>query len=246
LMVQVHLYLMLKKIIRSKTACRNNSFVFWKLKKKWRFWRVFRFYFLRSKKKIFFPKKNWLFNQRRIIWHQLSAMYGVKIKNWAYTSNKSKVIFNSKFGSVLCKLELRLNILMTRMGFVNKLRQADSLIFGGKVSVNSVIKYKRYPTRAGDLISFIIPSLKMRGLKRLKKLRWRRFKWNKWKRQSKKNFFRRLYFLLKKNFIFNFMEINYYYCFGILLRRPLLGEIIYRNKKRLLTSRLLQKIYFLY
>jgi hypothetical protein len=58
--------------------------------------------------------------------------------------------------------------------------------------------------------------------------------------------FRRIYFLLKKSFIFNFMEINYHYYFSILLRYPLLGEISYRNKKRLLTSRLLQKIYFLY
>jgi hypothetical protein len=52
--------------------------------------------------------------------------------------------------------------------------------------------------------------------------------------------------LLKKNFIFNFMEINYNYYFSILVRYPLLGEISYRNKKRLLTSCLLQKIYFLY
>lgn len=247
-MVQVHLYLklMLKKIIRSKSASRNKSFILWKLKKKWRFWRVFRFYFLKSKKKNFFPKINWLFNQRRIIWHQLAVMYGKKIKNQAYTNHKSKVIFDSKFGSVLCKLELRLNILMVRMGFVNKLQQSDVLISNSKVIVNTSVKHKRYSVRTGDLISFRISSLKLRDLKRFEKLRWRKLKWKNWKKKSIIKKFRRIYFLLKKSFILNFMEINYQYYFSILLRYPMLGEISYRNKKRLLTSRLLQKIYFLY
>ena len=55
-----------------------------------------------------------------------------------------------------------------------------------------------------------------------------------------------MYFSLKKSFIFNFMEINYYYFFSILIRYPLLGEISYRNKKDFLTTFLLQKVYFLY
>ena len=237
---------MLRKIIRSTVVNSNNSFTLRKLKKKWRFWRVFRFYFLRSKKKTFFPKKNWLFNQRKIIWHQLSTMYGKRIKNLAYKTSKSKVIFNSKFGSVLCKLELRLNVLMVRMGFVNKLQLVNRFISGGKVSVNFIIKDKKYSVRIGDLISFIMPSLKKDNLKRFKKHQWRRLKWNKWKIQSKKKKSRRLYVVLKKNVLFNFMEINYYHYFGLLLRCPLLGEIVYRNKKRLLISRLLQKIFFIY
>jgi hypothetical protein len=95
-------------------------------------------------------------------------------------------------------------------------------------------------------VSFIISSLKVRHLKRFKKLRWRRFRWKKWKKKSITNKFRRIYLFLKKSFIFNFMEINYQYYFSILVRYPLLGEITYRNKKQLLTLRLLQKIYFLY
>lgn len=237
---------MLKKITPLKISNCNKNFVLWKLKKKWRFWRVFRFYFLRSKKKIFFPKINWLFNQRRIIWHQLGVMYGKKIKNLAYVNHNSKVTFNTKFGGVLCKLELRLNVLILRMGFVNKLQQADFIISTGKCVVNNVIKHKRYFLSAGDLTAFKITYLKTRDLKRFKKLRWRSFKWKKWKKKSKKKKFRRIFFLLKKNFIFNFMEINYNYYFSILVRYPLLGEISYRNKKRLLTSCLLQKIYFLY
>jgi ribosomal protein S4 len=98
-------------------------------------------------------------------------MYGKKIKNQAYTNHKSKIIFSSKFGSVLCKLELRLNVLMVRMGFVNKLQQSDVLISKSKVIVNNNIKHKRYSVRIGDLISFIISSLKVRDLKRFEKLR---------------------------------------------------------------------------
>lgn len=246
-MVQVLLYLMLKKIIRSKAKNYTKQFVFRKLKKKWRFWRVFRFYFLRTKKKHFFPKIKWLFNQRRIIWHQLAVIYGKKIKNWAYTNHKSKIIFNSKFGSILCKLELRLNILMLRMNFVNKLQQADSFISDGNIVVNGVCKHKRYSLQKSDVISLKFSILKIGDSKRFKKLRWKPHNWRKWRRKTRKNQKRRnMYYLLRKNFLFNFMEINYYYYFGILLRFPLLGEIVSRNKKNLLTSRLLQKILFIY
>jgi ribosomal protein S4 len=98
-------------------------------------------------------------------------MYGKKIKNLAYTKHKSKVIFNSKFGGVLCELELRLNVLMLRMGFVKKLQQADFIISAGRFVVNNVIKHKRHSLSVGDLTSFKISSLEVLDLKRFKKLR---------------------------------------------------------------------------
>jgi ribosomal protein S4 len=98
-------------------------------------------------------------------------MYGKKIKNLAYTNHKSRVTFNSKFGFILSKLELRLNVLMLRMGFVNKLQQADFIISLGEFVVNNVIKHKRYSLLVGDLTSFNISSLKVRAFKRFKKLR---------------------------------------------------------------------------
>jgi ribosome-associated protein YbcJ (S4-like RNA binding protein) len=57
------------------------------------------------------------------------------------------------------------------MGFVNKLRKSDDLISNNKVLVNNSTKNKRYSVRIGDLVSFIISSLKVRHLKRFKKLR---------------------------------------------------------------------------
>lgn len=233
---------MLKKI-RSKALIRQKSIL--KKLKKWRFWKVFKYYFLRSKKKNYFTKISWFYNQRRIIWHHFMIIYGKKIKNLAYTNNKSKKIFNTKFGSILCKLELRLNVLVLRIGFVNKLQQANYLISNSKILINSIKKHKNYFVRIKNIISFS-QYLKIRDLKRFKKIRWRRLKWNKWKKQYKNKKFRYIFYLLKKNFTFNFMEVNYYYYFSILLKIPSLGEISYSNKKKFLTLRLLQKIYFLY
>jgi ribosomal protein S4 len=104
-----------------------------------------------------------------MVWHQLVATYGKKIKNLVYTKHKSKKIFNSKFGEVLCKLELRLNILVLRVGFVNTLRLADLSVYNGSLMINFKIKHKRYLVRINDLISFSILFLKVQDLKRLKK-----------------------------------------------------------------------------
>ena len=81
------------------------------------------------------------------------------------------MIFNSKFGSILCKLELRLNVLMLRMNFVNKLQQADSLISNGSITVNGTPKHKRYSLRKNEVISLEFSTLKAGISKRFKKLR---------------------------------------------------------------------------
>jgi len=226
---------------------KSRGFIRRKLKKKWRFWRMFKFFFLRRKKKFFFPKIRWLFSQKRIIWHQLSTMYGKNIKNRAYNNFKSKIIFNTKFAFVLSKLELRLNILLLRMSFVNKLLQANVVILKKKIKINSIIKHQNYLVSIGDLINYIPIDICFKNDIRRNKLKWYRFKWVKWKKiVKKKKKFNRIFFSLKKNFVFNYVEINYIFFSAILLKYPLLGEISYRNKKRLLVTSLLKKIYFLY
>ena len=239
---------MFNKVVCVKKK-KFRSFKLRKLKKKWRFWRLFKFYFLRRKKKFFFSKIRWLFNQKRMIWHQLSTMYGKNIKNEAYVNHKSRVIFNSKFGSILCKLELRLNVLVLRMFFVSKLQHANSLIAQKQIKVNGIVKQKKYLVSTGDLITYISSfrkSSKLRRLEKFRRPRWYKRKFWRQRVKHKKITSKQIYFFLRKNFVFNFMEINYYYFSSVLLRHPLLGEISYRNKKQLLTSRLLQKIYFLY
>jgi len=223
----------------------------WKVKKKWRFWRLFKSQFLRHKKKYFFFKIKWIFNQKRILWHQLSVIYGKKIKNRAYRTSKSKVIFNSKFANILCKLELRLNILLLRTHFVNKILQADNLISRKKVVVNGVSKHKQYLVSEGDLVEVLVTHRKAKKKEREKN--WKYWKWRKWvknqlkkKKENPRMNFRKTFFGIKKNFIFNFTEINYYSSSFFLLRTPQLGEISYRNKRLFLVSNLLRKIYFVY
>ena len=49
-----------------------------------------------------------------------------------------------------------------------------------------------------------------------------------------------------QNLIINYMQIHYNIYSGILLRKPLLGEILLSNYKRMLSKNLLKKIYTLY
>lgn len=239
---------MLSLIVGSKKK-KIRSFIRWKLKKKWRFWRTFKFYFLRRKKNFYFLKINWLFNQKRIIWHQLSTIYGKNIKKKVYGNYKTKTLFNSKFGFILRKLEVRLNILLLRMYFVKKLLQANFLIKYRQIEVNGLFKHKHYLINVGDLITYKSNTLTKNRLISLKKKdKWNRFKRrnHKWKAKKNDKFSYIFFSLRRKNFIFNFMEINYIFFLSILLRYPLLGEISYCNKKQLLKAVLLRKIYFLY
>ena len=147
---------------------------------------------------------------------------------------------------ILRKLELRLNILLVRLHFVTKLLQADILILKNKVRVNGKIKHKGYIVFVGDLITYHKNDTYSQRFKKLKRIpitiKRRKIKKKNLKKKRKVN----MYFLLRKNFILNFMEINYYYFSAILLRNPCLGEISYRNKKQLLISTILKKIYFIY
>ena len=241
---------MLVKTVRNKIKTFN-SFKRWKLKKKWRFWRVFKFYFLRRKKKFHFFKTKWLFNRKRIIWHQLSVMYGKNIKKKTFNNYKSKSLFNSQFGLILCKLELRLNILLVRTYFATKLLQANFLIEIKKIKVNGLFKHKNYVVSVGDLIYFMENNFLWRKTVnqslRYKRIKNLQYKWRVWRRKQKnKTNFKHIFFLVRKNFIFNFCEINYCFFSFIILRKPIFGEISCRNKKQLITSSLLRKIYFLY
>ena len=131
---------------------------------------MFKFYFLRRKKKIFFTKLKWFFYQKRIIWHQLATIYGKKIKNLVYSNHKVKTIFNSKFGKILSKLELRLNIIIIRLGFVNKLLEANELIKNKEVLVNGLVKNKYYIISVSDLLLLkpmnFFPMLRSRKIER--------------------------------------------------------------------------------
>ena len=238
---------MLKHVI-IKNKKKISYYIKKKLNKKWRFWRVFKFYFLRRKKKIYFFRMKWLFNSKKMLWRQLSVVYGKRIKNRAYKKNKSKIIFNKRFIFILRALELRLNVLLVRLHFVTKLLQANITILKNKVTINGTVRHKWYVVAVGDLIMYTNKNIFSQRLKKLKwkHRNWRQFKITLKKKNLKNKKYVNIYFLLRKNFVLNFIEINYFCFSAILLRNPTLGEISYRNKKQFLISTILKKIYFMY
>jgi ribosomal protein S4 len=64
-------------------------------------------------------------------------MYGNKIKNLAYNTNKYKLTFNSRFFDLITFLETRLNIILLRLGFFSKLLHANKNIADQIVYVNN-------------------------------------------------------------------------------------------------------------
>ena len=248
-------------------------FVKHKLKKKWRFWRLFKRYFLGRKKKNFFYKLKWVFNQKRIMWHQLLALYGKKIKQSVYSKNQTKLIFGSRFFNSLSFLELRLNVLVMRIRFASKVIESSKLIDLGLVRVNGSKRTKNYIVRVGDIlkreygsnkIELTINSLFSKGLpfsiaiepaitqafgleKRQERLKWRRHLWNKWETKNRNlNFKVKPVSFVRQNIFINYIETNYKVFTAILLYKPKVGEILLVNKKSMLCLKLLRKIYLLY
>lgn len=219
-----------------------------KFQKKWRFWRIFKIFF--KKKKITkFDTIQYSFNKKRIIWHQMKILYGKKIKKLIYSKNQWKVAYNNDFFNCLVFLELRLNVLLLRIKFVSKLLISNFIIKNNFILVNNNYNNKKnYIVKIGDVLS-LSSSLNLRVYKRRKKIIWRKLR--KLRNFKVKNFKKicwpkLLFWRTKNNLILNFILINYKVLIGILLRKPLIGEILIKNNKRLLCLQLLKKIYFLY
>ena len=78
-----------------------------------------------------------------------------KIKSRVYTNHKAKYLFNRRFGFILSRLELRLNVVIVRMGFLNKILNANEAIKNDIVKVNGLQKHKNYIINKNDLISVL-------------------------------------------------------------------------------------------
>lgn len=216
-----------------------------KLKKKWRFWRLFKRFFLKKKKIKMFYRLKWIFDQKRIIWHNLYTLYGSRIKYLKYKKTQTRFLFGVRFFKILSYFELRLDILMLRLGWVDSRLLAKSLISKGDVLVNGKKKKSQFLVNVGDTVQKIPRKLIK---KRFFLLKWRRFKWNRWRQQFWKIGTKvpRIFWLFKKNLVVNFLEINYKIFSCIILREPLTGEILLEKQKRMWSTKRLKKIYFLY
>ncbi len=215
-----------------------------KLKKKWRFWRTFKFYFLKDKTLRFFTKIKWFFNQKRIIWRHLATMYGKKIKSLVFNNVSKKIVFDGPFFLTLAFFELRLNILIVRMGFATKLFIANELIRKGDILINNKKKSIHYLTRIKDVVQKQKQSNLHDGKhKRIKRHNWGFYYWRKWKKKQDTKI---RMFLRRQVLYLNFIEINYRISSGIVLRKPLLGEVLLVSQKKILSTTMLKKLYYLY
>ena len=215
-----------------------------KLKKKWRFWRSFKNFFLRYKKKKLFCKLNWLRSQKQSVKKQYLYFYGKKIQRLI---KKKKLLrsFGRRFFYTLAFLELRLNIILLRLLFTQNIIEANFYIWNGFFLVNKKNKNKNYLVSVGDLIhkkNTIYLDVKKNSYK------WRKYLWSKWSWKARKKKFRYLdpFWLSKNNLNLNYTETNHKNSSSILLRKPVLGEIILNNKNRLLTINIIKKIFFVY
>lgn len=188
------------------------------------------------------------------MWHYVSSLYGKQIKFLVFKKTKKKTAFGKPFFSIMVFLELRLNILLVRMRFVSKLLEANSIVSKGLVHVNGFLKKKSYLVRLNDIIRKQV--VVNRSIEQNKKIRffykkWQKFTWRKWRKQTRVNKLgekRLSIFRFSKKIVLslNYLEINYKILSGIVLKRPALGEILLNSSKKILSSTMLKKIYFLY
>ena len=226
-----------------------------KLKKKWRFWRSFKFYFLRKKSLSYFSKLKWFFNQTRIIWHYFTSLYGKKIKSLVFNKASNKIAFGRSFIAIIAFLELRLNILLLRMRFATKQLESNTLINKGFILVNGVLKTKNYLARINDIIkkTIVLPLLYVSRINnRVWRHKWRKYKWRSHKKILKRRAWqngkkrRNAFWLSKTVLSVNYLEINYVIWACLILKLPTFGEVLISRSKKYLSSTMLKKIYFLF
>ena len=108
-------------------------------------------------------------------------MYGKKIKYLVFNKVSKKIAFGRPFFLTMAFFELRLNILIVRIGFASKLLIANELISHGIILVNAKKKSIHYLTRINDIVQ---KQRQMVGLsnyksKRLKRHKWGFYEWRK-------------------------------------------------------------------
>ena len=136
---------------------------------------------------------------------------------------------------------------MLRVKFVYKLLIANYLIKNKFILINNKSTKKNYIVKIGDTINLFLTVLINK--KRKKKIKWRLLKALRnfrIKRLKRLNWYKPLFWRSRKTLVLNFIVINYKILVAILIRKPLLGEILIKNNKKLISLQLLKKIYFLY
>jgi ribosomal protein S4 len=82
----------------------------------------------------------------------MAVLYGRTIKRLNYKKKLTHLLFGVRFFNILSYLELRLDILVFRVGVSSKLRQVQSYINCGSIVVNGLHKKTYYLVHIGDII----------------------------------------------------------------------------------------------
>lgn len=85
----------------------------------------------------------------------MAVLYGHTIQRLNYKKKLIKLLFGVRFFNILSYLELRLDILVLRVGILPKLRQSQACINYGLIVVNGLSKKSYYLVRVGDIIQKI-------------------------------------------------------------------------------------------
>lgn len=229
---------------------KQNKNVRFKLKKKWRFWRSFKKFFLKRRKKNLFSKLRWRYTQLSNARKYFVSLYGSKFGASLLNrySKKKRAFFN-----FLPSLETKLAVLLTRLLLARSGLVAKDLIKDRLVLVNNVTKNLHYYVKPCDVITVQgNESTLLRPKYSIKVLSWRRFRWRSffWKRRKAFKSIRKFQFTSLWSFrtarAFNYFEVNYRIRSGILLRTPLIGEVILQVSSKVVSKSLLKKVYFMY
>lgn len=237
--------------MKNKKQVNNNKTINtkYKLKKKWRFWRVFKNFFLGRKQKVMFKRLSWNKNQIRIIWHHIKKLYGKTIKKTFHKKNNTNKRFDQSFYKSLINVESQLNIILVRLSITRNLIESNELIKKHDVKINNKLKNKNYNLCLQDSVKYYVQSNKIRKKPYLLIKYWRRRAWWKWRKirriMAKKRTRSIVKWNMKKNLCSNYFESSYKARISILIKRPNLYEIIAR-KKKLLNTKLIKKIFLLY
>lgn len=240
-----------KSKVSSFKSVRQVSWQKYKLKKKWRFWRFFKRYFLRKKKKKFFTKRRWLFFQRRIIWRQLVVRYGKVLKYKRFQAHVQGL--GRCFYKLLVYLELRLNIFVITLGLIprcNNITKMNLALMKKLISVNFKFKKRHYFVQAGDILQHRDFSYRKSFRKFVK--RWRIFSWFRWRDLRWRiwrigRFKRKLRKRMARQAVSrSFVEFLPRFYLVTVLRHPFWGEIMVNLRRKFLSPFFLRRVFFLF
>lgn len=122
-----------------------------KKRKSLRFWFAFRRIFFYKKKKNLFLRLRLFFYYQKLIKHQILKFYGKSLTKLIFTKNQTKFVSDSRFFNMLSLIELRINILVSRM-FSIRLLVVNTLMLQDNIRVSNRLRPKSYIVSVNSII----------------------------------------------------------------------------------------------